>query len=287
MIRLGLDTLCYHMRLEAREISVEKVLTEAASLGCECVQLPLHHVRDRTVTELEALRGDAQSLGLTLLASGNELGRAREGDDRTVVEERMMPWLERTVALGSSTLRVVSGFYRADLAEHPGLIELERRFVIDALDALSPLALRSGVTLLLENHSDFSAQEYVSIIEAVGAERVGVFLDLINPIAAFENPQPVVSLLAPYARAGHVKDYRLRSEFIDDGYHRRGFDVRYCYPGEGAADLPSLVATLRDGVDPDRDYWLTIEGLDSQVGRADQEPRIRASLELLRGLLAR
>ena len=124
MIRLGLDTLCYHARLEGGEISVEEVLTEASGLGCECVQLPLHHVRDRTVGELEALRRDAQSLGLTLLASGNELGRAREGDDRTVVEERMMPWLERTVALGSSTLRVVSGFYRADLAEHPGLIEL-------------------------------------------------------------------------------------------------------------------------------------------------------------------
>ena len=286
MIRLGLDTLCYHARLEGGEISVEEVLTEASGLGCECVQLPLHHVRDRTVGELEALRRDAQSLGLTLLASGNELGRAREGDDRTVAEERVRRWLERAVALGSSTLRLVSGFYRADLAEQPELIELERRFVIDALDALAPLALQSGVTLLLENHSDFTAHEYQSIIEAVGADRVGVFLDLINSISAFENPEPVVALLAPYARAGHVKDYRLRSEFIDGGYHRRGFDVRYCYPGEGAADLRSLVATLRAGVDRDRDYWLTIEGLDSQVGRADQEPRIRASLELLRGLLA-
>ena len=146
MIRLGLDTLCYHMRLEGGEISVEEVLAEAAGLGCECVQLPLHHVRDRTVTELEALRRDAHSLGLTLLVSGNELGRAREGDDRSVAEERVRPWLERTVALGSSTLRVVSGFYRADLAEHPGLIKLERRFVIDALDAVSPLALRNGVS---------------------------------------------------------------------------------------------------------------------------------------------
>ena len=94
------------------------------------------------------------------------------------------------------------------------------------------------MTLLLENHSDFSAQEYRSIIEAVGADRVGVFLDLINPISAFENPEPVVAMLAPYARAGHVKDYRLRSELTEGGYHRRGFDVRYSYPGGGGRGPP-------------------------------------------------
>jgi sugar phosphate isomerase/epimerase len=189
------------------------------------------------------------------------------------------------VALHSPLLRVVSGFYRADLAERPDLIELERRYVIDALEAAAPLALSQGVTLLLENHSDFTAEEYRGIIEEVGTDRVGVFLDLINPISAFENPEPVVSLLAPYARAGHVKDYRLRSEPTDDGYHRRGFDVRWCYPGEGAADLASLVRALRAGI-PDRDFHLTIEGLDNYADRADQKERIAASLVLLRGLIA-
>jgi sugar phosphate isomerase/epimerase len=285
MIHLGVDTLSYHLRLESGALSVEDVLGEVAALGCDCVQLPLHHVRNRRVAELEELFRYADSIGLVLLASGNTLGRAREGDDRAGAVSRVQAWLERTVALHSPLLRVVSGFYRADLAERPDLIELERRYVIDALEAAAPLALSQGVTLLLENHSDFTAEEYRGIIDEVGTDRVGVFLDLINPISGFENPEPVVSLLAPYARAGHVKDYRLRSEPTDDGYHRRGFDVRWCYPGEGAADLRSLVRALRAGI-PDRDFHLTIEGLDNYADRADQKERIAASLVLLRGLIA-
>ena len=286
MIHLGVDTLSYHLRLERGEISVEEVFAEAATLGCECVQLTLHHVRGREVAELDSLYDLAKSLGLSLLASGDTLGRAREGDDREVAVTRVQSWLERAVALRSPILRVVSGFYRAHLADRPELIELERRYVIDALDALAPLALSHGVTLLLENHSDFTAEEYRGIIDEVGADRVGVFIDLVNPISAFENPEPVVSLLAPYALAGHAKDYRLRSELTDDGYHRRGFDVRWCYPGEGAADLPALITVLRAGI-RSGDFYLTIEGLDSVAGRADQKERIAASLELLRGLTAR
>ena len=35
-------------------------------------------------------------------------------------------------------------------------------------------------------------------------DAAGVFLDLINPIAALDDPLPVVQALAPLATAGHV-----------------------------------------------------------------------------------
>lgn len=284
MIALGVDTLTYHLRLESREISLEDVLEEAASLGCECVQVTLWHARDRTTSQLERLRERAASLGLALLASGDVLGRSYEGDTPAVARSRVEAWLESASALASPILRVVSGFYRAELAGHPDAIEAERRFVVEALELAAPLAARQGVMLLLENHSDFRASEYRSIIEEVGGDRVGVFLDLINPISGFEDPQPVVEMLAPYARAGHVKDYRLRSVPTDDGYHRRGFDVRWSYPGEGVADLSTLIRTLRCGYAV-ADFPLTIEGLDNHADRADQHDRLRASLALLRDLI--
>ena len=285
MIHLGVDTHSYHLRLESGAISLEEVLAEIAALGCDCVQLVLHHVRNREIQELEELYRYAESIGLVLLASGDSLGRAQEDGARARAVSRVAAWLERAAALRSPLLRVASGFYRADLASRPDLIESEQRFVIDSLDAVAPLALSQGVTLLLENHSDFTAEEYRTIIEEVGTDGVGVFLDLINPISAFEDPEPVVSMLAPYAPAGHIKDYRLRSEFTDDRFHRRGFDVRWCYPGEGAADISSLMRALRAGIRVP-DFHLTIEGLDNRVDRADQSERIAASLALLRPLVA-
>jgi sugar phosphate isomerase/epimerase len=285
MISLGVDTLTYHLRLEKGALTVEDVLLEAAGLGCGCVQVTLHHVRDRDLASLHDLRARADELGVKLLASGDVLGRAHEGDDPAGTVGRVQAWLERAQALGSPILRVTSGFYRADLADRPELIELERRFVIESLELVLPAAQAAGIRLLLENHSDFRVEEYQSILTEVGTEQVGVFLDLINPISGFQDPLPIVAALAPYAWAGHAKDYRLISIPTDDGYHRRGFQVTWCYPGEGAADLRRLVGALKEGVDG-RDVFLSIEGLDNYADRSDQGERLASSLALLRPLLA-
>jgi sugar phosphate isomerase/epimerase len=235
------------------------------------------------VPDLEGLTRHARDLGLHVLASGDFLGGARFGDDPSVAVERVKGWLERAVALESPILRVTSGFYRADLATQPGAIEAERVWVIEALQAALPDARDAGVTLALENHSDFTAGEYRSIAEAVGDDRVRVFLDVINPIAALEDPLPVVEALAPLAVGGHVKDFELESIQTEGGYHRRGFAVLYRYPGEGIADLAGIWSALSIGL-AGRELPLAVEGLDSRAGVRDQLERLRRSFEYLRGL---
>jgi sugar phosphate isomerase/epimerase len=284
-IRLGVDTLCWHLRLERGEVSLENVVDQAAELGAACVQINLHHARARSEGDLAELAEHASERDLVLLASGDFLGQARNGDEPAVGVGRVAAWLERAVALRSPILRVVSGFYRAELAGRPDLVEAERRYVVEVLTRSAPEAGAAGVTLLLENHSDFTVAEYRSIVEEVGPGRIGVFLDLINPVAALDDPASVVEALAPLARAGHVKDYVFESIPTDDGYHRRGFAVMYRYPGEGVADLPALMAALRRGVG-ERDVWLTVEGLDNRANVADQVSRLAPSLALLRALAA-
>ena len=284
MIRLGVDTLCWHLRLEHGAITLEDVLAEAADLRAEFVQLNLHHARDRDLEGLGALARRAAEVNLPLLASGDFLGDARHGDEPSVGVERVERWLERAAAIGSPVLRVASGFYRAELFGRPDLIEAERRYVVTVLRAASGAAAEAGIAVLLENHSDFTAAEYRSIVDEIG-DAAGVFLDLINPIAALDDPLPVVVSLAPLARAGHVKDVLFRSLPTDDGYHRRGFEVLYRYPGEGVADLPALVGALRRGLG-DRDFYLSVEGLDNRADVDDQRERLGPSLELLRKLTA-
>jgi sugar phosphate isomerase/epimerase len=282
MIHLGVDTLCWHLRLENGEVTLEDVLEQAAELRADFVQVNLYHARGREVDELRTLRERADELGLQLLASGDFLGESRNGDSPEVGVRRVHAWLERAVALRSPVLRVVSGFYRAELMGQLELIEAERRYVVSVLRAALPAADSVRVALLLENHSDFTVGEYRALVREAGGS-TGVFLDLINPIAALDDPVPAVRALAPLARAGHVKDYVFESIPTDDGYHRRGFAVRYRYPGEGVADLPALVEALREGVGA-RDFHLSIEGLDNHADVDDQRQRLEPALALLRSL---
>jgi sugar phosphate isomerase/epimerase len=281
---LGADTLCWHLRLETGDISLEQLLEEASAAGARFVQLTLHHARERSVEDLAELARRADGLGLHILASGDFLGGARFGDEPSAAAERVRGWLERALALGSPILRVTSGFYRADLATRPDAIEAERRWVIEALLTALPDARDAGVTIALENHADFSVAEYRSIVEAVADEHAGVFLDVINPIAALEDPVPVVKALAPLSVAGHVKDFELESIQTEGGYHRRGFSVLYRYPGEGAANLAEIWSALAEGL-AGRELPLAVEGLDNRAEVRDQAERLRRSFEHLRGLV--
>jgi sugar phosphate isomerase/epimerase len=282
-ILLGVDTLSYHCRLVEGEISLEEVIRESAELGAAFVQLNAVHVKDRDERGVESLRVLADSLGVGLTLSGDVVGRAGSGDTVAEGAARVQAWVDLAERIGSPFARVSSGFYRNELIQFPEKILAEQRYVIDALRAATENS-ESTVKVLLENHSDFTADEYVEIIENVDRDRVGVFLDVINPISVLLDPLPVITRLAPWAPAGHVKDYRLVSRYVPDRFHRRGFDVQFCYPGEGVADLPALIGLLRDAPERDTPYLMSIEGLDNAPGVADQRERLDASLKMLRDL---
>ncbi|MBO0873764.1 MAG: sugar phosphate isomerase/epimerase [Pseudonocardia sp.] len=285
-IALGVDTLSYHCRLENREISLEDVLREIADLGAAFTQFNAYHVRDRTDRSLESLRGLASELGLDITLSGDVLGRAGNGDTVEDGLRRLRDWIRLAETLGSPFVRVSSGFYRAELYAFPERIAAEQRYLIDTLRRAVEV-LPGDTQILLENHSDFTGEEYSEIIQGVDSARVGVFLDLINPISSLQDPLTVVRQLAPLAPSGHVKDFRLVSQYVEDKFHRRGFDVRWCYPGEGVADLTSLVGVLTSARRPNGDvpYRLSVEGLDNYPGVADQRERLGASLQLLKNLI--
>jgi sugar phosphate isomerase/epimerase len=283
-ITLGVDTLCWHMRLASGAITIERVIEDAASLQAAVVALNLHHVRERSLSQLRELLGRADSLGVRLLAQGDFIGSPRRGDDVSTGVARIDEWVERAAALESPSLRLVSGFYRAELASQPELIEAERRYVSNVLARAAENASASAVRLLLENHSDFTIEEYERIVHEVGRDRMGVFFDLINPIVTFDDPMRAIERLAPLASSGHVRDFELRSIQQPDNYHRRGFEVLYRYPGEGAAPTTALVTKLKQVVG-DRAYDLVIEGLDSRAERDDQVERLSPALAFLRRLL--
>lgn len=276
-ILLGVDTLSYHCRLEEGEIELEEVVNDVAELGAAFIQINAYHVRKFDDGRLAKLCAAAEGAGLGMTLAGDIIGRDGESVDDAV--ERVTRWARLAEAIGSPYVRMSSGFYRNELLGNPDQIRAEQRYVIAALSAAAE-RVPGDVKLLLENHSDFTPEEYVEIIEGVGSSRVAVFLDIINPVSMLLQPLPVVELLAPWAIAGHAKDYRLVSHYVEDGFHRRGFDVQYCYPGEGVADIAALVRAIA-GQPDGGPYRLSIEGLDNHPHVADQRERLAKSLALL------
>ncbi|MFG2745135.1 sugar phosphate isomerase/epimerase family protein [Streptomyces chartreusis] len=282
-IKLGVDTLSYYCRIAEGHISVEDVLKECATLDADFVQVTAGHVRGWSDARLENLRGEADELGLGLTLGGGPIGQAGRGDVPQQGADRIAGMAHAAERLGSPYVVTFAGFYRSELWRIPEQIERERRYLVEALHiaASGP----DGPAILLENHSDFTSREYEELLAEVASPRVALFLDLINPVSTLDDPLTTARSLAPYAPAGHVKDFRLESCFVGYGSKlRRGFDVRWCYPGEGVADLSALLDVI---VMQPRDdaYYLSIEGLDNHGDVADQKERLSQSLSLLRQLL--
>lgn len=283
-VSLGVDTLCYHCRLTVDDIPLERVLEEVADTGYEFVQLNTTHLDKYDERGLRDLGRRANGLGLGVTLAGSNVGRAYQGDTIEDGVAKVLAWGEIARAVGSDYVRVSSGFYRTEMGRNFARVLGERDYVVGVLQAVAADFDKTGLKILLENHSDFTLHEYLSIVADVGAPNFEVFLDLINPITMLQDPAEVVATLLPHATAGHIKDYAFTSRYVEDGYHRRGWDVNYCYPGEGVADLPTLVGQLTRDPRPGT-YRLSVEGLDNYPDVADQKDRLGTTLNYLKGLL--
>jgi sugar phosphate isomerase/epimerase len=151
------------------------------------------------------------------------------------------------------------------------------------LTSAVPLLEEAGIVLAVENHSNLTGAEMADLIAGVGSLRVRIHLDLVNPIAVFEEPVAAIRRMAPYAAACDVKDLIVESEWATGEFHRKGFRVRYAWPGEGIFPLPEALAALGDaeGVTV---LPLVIEGLDETSHPAE---KARQSLTVLRAMMGR
>jgi len=100
-----------------------------------------------------------------------------------------------------------------------------------------PTLRKNGMRAAIENHKDWRAPEFETLLERLSSDYVGVTLDFGNNLSLLEDPIDTVEALAPYAFSCHLKDHALR-EYED------GFLLLDAPLGEGFMDLPRMVSTL-------------------------------------------
>lgn len=104
------------------------------------------------------------------------------------------------------------------------------------LEAAAGKAEGRGVTVLIENHQDFTSRELVGFCEEFGPS-IRIVYDTGNSFPVAEAPLDFTRVVAPYVRHVHLKDYR--AQWTDDGIRL----VR-CAIGDGAVPFPELFDLL-------------------------------------------
>jgi 3-oxoisoapionate decarboxylase len=101
---------------------------------------------------------------------------------------------------------------------HHGNTEQQIALTVRDLKAAAPLAERTGVTIVLENHEEFTGGELVAILHQVGSDWVNALYDYGNSQMCMEDPLDCLAAMLPYIRTAHLKDHMmLRPADAPDG----------------------------------------------------------------------
>jgi sugar phosphate isomerase/epimerase len=253
-LKIGLDQYTiHHLSLDARG-----VLEFAAARGLAGVQfgsaLQLSATLDRG--EISAIRTLADALGLYL-----ELGIPSVNPHQAAAHFRSEPGafaaqltelIHAAAGAGVRSLRSFIGgqFYRLPDSVIHRMDDLDRDSArpdvswdqqladtTTVLHLLAPVVRELDVRIALETHLDATSFQLLRIIDAVGADAVGICLDTANLMLRMEDPLAATRRLAPHVLMTHTKDAALL-------FHEEGLRWQ-CRPcGQGSVPLPEILTEL-------------------------------------------
>jgi sugar phosphate isomerase/epimerase len=253
-MKIGLDQYTiHHLSLDARG-----VLDFAAERGLEGVQfgsaLQLSPTLDpdeiRAVREYAEARGLYLELGIPSVNAQQAAPHFRAEPE--AYAERLEELMRAAAPAGATRLRTFIGAQfqvlpdsvvrrMGDLRYDPARPEVpwDRQLsdTTEVLRRLAPAARELGVRLALETHQDATSFQLLRIIEAIGADVVGICLDTANVMVRMEDPLEAARRLAPHVLMTHTKDAALL-------FHETGLRWQ-CRPcGQGAVPFPEIMAVL-------------------------------------------
>lgn len=131
----------------------------------------------------------------------------------TFFKDQEKRFFQLATDLGVQTLRVVGGVVVPIKGFKPIHLSLskaeELKTVSRNLKNFSQKAKARNMKVALEYHMDYTADQMLNILEAVGEPNFGFTLDTGNALHVGENPLQVARKLAPYTLFTHIKDMKM------------------------------------------------------------------------------
>jgi 3-oxoisoapionate decarboxylase len=108
----------------------------------------------------------------------------------------------------------------------------------NALRLALPIIEKHKVVVAMENHKDWTLEDFLRLLRTYQSEYLQVCLDFGNNIALLDDPMELIEGLAPYAKSTHIKDMGVRP-------YADGFLLSEVPLGTGMLDLPRIVAIIQ------------------------------------------
>jgi 3-oxoisoapionate decarboxylase len=243
-MKVGIDSYCYHRLFGEvygplgepnRRMTYKDFLCRAAELKVDGVSMEtcfFESFDDAYLHELQEIIGGA---GMQpVVAWGHPLGF--EGGKTPQAMDDLNKMYRVCHILGANVMRVVGSSldYRNDPHE-PQL-----RALTGIFKEAAKIAEGEGVKLAMENHFDFTTDEFADLIDRVNSPYFGMCFDTGNALRIGDDPVESASLLGKHIFATHTKDVKPVY-----GVSPKEWYFFACVPvGQGVINMPALVDAL-------------------------------------------
>jgi 3-oxoisoapionate decarboxylase len=283
MMKIGIDSYCFHrffgdvyaqQQPPPFQMTMDDFLDLAKELGVDGVSLESCFFPSFDREYLADLKAKLDQYGFDRVYAWGHPDGLERGQKPSEYDD-MVRSIDRAVAIGADVMRVVGSSFTWRKEPHgpqvAALIEQFRRAV--------PLAEQAGVKMAVENHVDFTGDEMVEMIEAVGSPNFGINFDTGNFLRLLDDPIKGMQKLAKYTYATHIKDLKVNPDAApDDWYFFSSVPV-----GDGLIDNVALARMLKDA---NYQGFLAVETdfLHPEYGN-DEHAAIRKSVSGLRRIV--
>lgn len=220
--KLGIATTSYLSVWKPRDTF--EFLEHCHSLGAAGIQSALNG-------DLPKIRATAERYGMYIEA----MVSLPHGNDTAAFEQQLKDAQSvgavalRTACLG--TRRYETFTSSAQWQQH--VLDSEK-----AIEAARPILDRYKIPLGIENHKDWTADEFVALLKRYANDYLGVCLDFGNNLSLLDGPMDVIEKLAPYAVSTHLKNMACEP-------YENGFLLSEVLLGDGYLDLPRSISLVR------------------------------------------
>ena len=107
-----------------------------------------------------------------------------------------------------------------------------------ALRLALPVIEKYKVIVAVENHKDWTLEDFLRLLRTYQSEYLQVCLDFGNNISLLDDPMEVIEGLAPYTKSTHIKDMGVQP-------YADGFLLSEVPLGTGILDLSKIVAIIQ------------------------------------------
>lgn len=212
-MKIGIDSYCCHRLFgevypfqEAPEKlwTVDDLLEFAKKLKVDGVSMETCFLPSLEDEYLKDLGAKIKDYGFeTVLAWGHPNGLERGLNPDAFEEVKRI--IYKTKLLGTDVMRITGSAFDWRHENHREHIER----LIPQYKEIARIAEDNGVRVATENHIDYTADEMVEMIEAVGSKNFGINFDTGNFLRLLDDPIAGMEKLAPYVFSTHIKDLKM------------------------------------------------------------------------------